>query len=146
MEYVPIASLPGGKVPTMEKLLETAATFGVDRLCVVNTPKAGEPIQLFIMLLGKKAVREIGPGMNVLFKEHPNPEGSEAHRFCMDHNSAISLAQDWMRERKQVWRYGDVAPTGHHIFISLCGNEICRLAAKILNDNVCACNLKEPPA
>lgn len=137
-EYVPVASANAGPVPTLNRLLETAHSFGIDRLALVKRAEEDKPSQLLILLTSKASMRAIGPGLQKLMREFSNPDGSEKFLLHFDGDSPLDMLQDWMRLHAQAWRWFNV---GQVTAVALCGNEVCQKAAVLLNANECPCNL-----
>ena len=93
--------------PTLQELVRAAMSFGTDRVTLVRRPDATRGAGLVIVLLGRSALRELGPMLLSIC-----PEESKEKTLVLHPNRPVYHGLTWLEENDLTWAYHDFGIAG----------------------------------
>lgn len=118
------------------------------RCCLVRKADAGQPPGVAIFLLDSASIRAVGPYLESVFRENPQPPNT---KVITDQDGKISLIMEAMEQAGQQWTWQTLrfptppgvnsAPAEDGMMVFLVGKIVTKQLAKKLTKLGVICNL-----
>jgi len=140
---------------TLNDLVQLATQRGTDRISLTRQADATREAAIFVMLLSKQSIRDIGPIAETFIRSHlPGEIHDPGHRLQLGVDQPISYVFDWLTAGGLNWSWGEhqlslLVDTGtgrgrgltqgtmNVLLLALVGTAHCRIMAPQLTARRC---------
>lgn len=110
--------------PSLTALFRHAYMGRADKVSCARKPQGLLPAGIFVLLIGDKAVREIGPALLAVARATGSDEPQKI--LELNPNHSVGLVLDWLRSEQMVWCYGTImVDQTRCIYAAFVGTPIC---------------------
>jgi len=136
--------MPDLPKPTLRRLLDAAAQVGADRLAMVRSSTPCRESGLFVLMIGAKAVRDLGPICIEAAAKVTDEHGLPVHKGDLQPDDNLDEWFDKMVAEKTYFAWGK-KDDPYVMFTFFVGQELVDYLAPRLTEQGCWCEGGGPP-
>jgi hypothetical protein len=135
--------------PSINELIRLCLANRMDRCALVRREQGAVEVGVFVLVMGGKATRELGPGLLDFAEKAGALKPGEV--LNMEYDTSLKWIWRWLEESKNRFAFGtfsmDVPLPGESgkvecLIVAFIGKTLCEPLARFLTKRGCPCSVK----